>query len=117
MERGHGPGPAQEAFTTISDLLNGTIAPPKVAAALYRAAALIPGVTLAPGATDAIGRHGVAVAQTAGGVRTELIFNKTTLRLIGERTIMVSTGETTSATAIISKAFTSHLGQVPAISP
>jgi hypothetical protein len=113
MERGHGPSADQEAFVTIGDLLRDKIAPPKVTAALYRAAALIPGVTLVPDATDAIGRHGVAVAQTAGGIRTELIFSKTTLQLIGERTIMASTGGSTSATAIISQAFVDHLGQVP----
>jgi hypothetical protein len=113
VERGHGPSADQEAFVTISDLLRSTIPPPKVAAALYRAAALIPGVTLIPHATDAIGRHGVAVAQTAGIIRDELIFSKTTLRLIGERTIMTSTGEVTSATAIVAQAFADHLGLVP----
>ena len=113
IERGHGPGPDQEAFVTIGDLLRDKIAPPKATAALYRAAALIPGVTLVPDATDAIGRHGVAVAQTAGGIRTELIFSETTLQLIGERTIMTSTGDSTSATAIIRQAFVDHLGQVP----
>ena len=114
VERGHGPSADQEAFVTIGDLLRDKIAPPKVAAALYRAAALIPGVTLVPRATDAIGRSGVAVAQTAGGIRTELIFSNTTLRLIGERTILASIGMSTSATAIISQAFVNHLGQVPA---
>jgi len=113
VERGHGPSADQEAFVTIGDLLRDKIAPPKVSAALYRAAALIPGVTLVPGATDAIGRRGVAVAQTAGGIRTELIFSKTSLRLIGERTIIASIGISTSATAIISQAFVDHLGQVP----
>jgi hypothetical protein len=117
VERGHGPSPDQEAFVTIGDLLNGKIPPPKVAAALYRAAALIAGVTLVPNATDAIGRHGVAVAQTADGIRTELIFSKTTLRLIGERTIMTTTGNSTSATAIISQAFVNHLGQEPPSTP
>jgi hypothetical protein len=113
VEAGHGPSPDQEAFVTIGDLLRDKIAPPKAAAALYRAAALIPGVTLVPNATDAIGRHGVAVAQTARGIRDELIFSKTTLRLIGERTIMTSTGASTSATAIINQAFADRLGQVP----
>jgi hypothetical protein len=84
---------------------------------LYRAAALIPGVTLVPDATDAIGRHGVAVAQHVngipGGIISELIFSKTTLRLIGSRTIEARTGASTSATAIISQAFVNHLGQVP----
>jgi hypothetical protein len=114
VERGHGPSADQEAFVTIGDLLRDKIAPPKVTAALYRAAALIPGVTLVPNATDAIGRHGVAVAQTADGIRTELIFSKTSLRLIGERTILASIGMSTSATAIIRQAFVNHLGQVPA---
>jgi hypothetical protein len=117
VERGHGPGPAQEAFVTIGDLLGNTIAPPKVAAALYRAAALIPGVTLVPQATDAIGRHGVAVGRVGpgayGGVREELIFSRATLQLIGERTVIPRIGEVTGATAIIDRAFVDHWRQVP----
>jgi hypothetical protein len=117
VERGHGPGPNQEAFVTIGDLLRNTIAPPKVAAALYRAAALIPGVTLIPDATDAVGRHGVAVGRIGpgvyGGVRDELIFSRTTLRLLGERSVIARTGVTTGATAIIDRAFVDHYGQIP----
>ena len=116
VERGHGPGPDQEAFVTIGDLLRNTIAPPKVAAALYRAAALIPGVTLIPHATDAVGRHGVAVGRIGpgvdGGVREELIFSRATSQLLGERTVIASTGTTTGATAIIARAFVDHRGQV-----
>jgi hypothetical protein len=114
VERGHGPSADQEAFVTIGDLLRDKIAPPKVSAALYRAAALIPGVTLVPHATDAIGRHGVAVAQTAEGIRTELIFDETSLKLIGERTILASIGLSTDATAIISQGFVNRIGQTPA---
>ena len=44
--KGEGPSPNAEAFTTIGDLMRETIVPPRTAAALYRAAALIPGVTL-----------------------------------------------------------------------
>lgn len=117
VERGHGPGPDQEAFVTIGDLLRNTIAPPKVAAALYRAAALIPGVTLIPNAADAIGRRGVAVGRIGpgvdGGIRDELIFSRATLQLLGERTVIARTGETTSATAIIARAFVDHRGQIP----
>jgi hypothetical protein len=117
MERGHGPGPDQEAFVSIGDLLRNTIAPPKVTAALYRAAALIPGVTFVHNATDAIGRHGVAVARidpgVDGGVREELIFSRATWQLIGECTVIARTGVTTSATAIIARAFVDHRGQVP----
>ena len=43
--QGQQPGP-EEAFTTIGDLLGEAIAPPRVSAALYWAAALIPGVTV-----------------------------------------------------------------------
>ena len=117
IERGHGPGPDQEAFVTIGDLLRNTIAPPKVTAALYRAAALIPGVTFVHNATDAIGRPGVAVARIGpgvdGGVREELIFSSATWQLIGERTVIARTGVTTTATAIIARAFVDHRGQVP----
>ncbi|HET7247564.1 MAG TPA: CU044_5270 family protein [Streptosporangiaceae bacterium] len=117
VERGHGPGPDQEAFVTIGDLLRTTIAPPKVAAALYRAAALIPGVTLIPHATDAVGRHGVAVGRIGpgidGGIRDELIFSRDTLQLLGERTVIARTGATTEATAIVARAFVDHRGQIP----
>jgi hypothetical protein len=117
IERGHGPGPDQEAFVTIGDLLRNTIAPPKVTAALYRAAALIPGVTFVRNATDAVGRPGVAVARIGpgadGGVREELIFSRATWQLIGERTVIARTGVTTTATAIIARAFVDHRGQVP----
>src|SRR5262249_42134829 len=117
VERGHGPGPDQEAFVTIGDLLRNTIAPPKVAAALYRAAALIPGVTLIPGATDAIGWHGVAVGRIGpgadGGIREELIFSKSTLRLIGERTVIARTRVATSPTPTIHPAFVDHPGHRP----
>jgi len=117
VEHGHGPSPDQEAFVTIGDLLRNTIAPPKVAAALYRAAALIPGVTLIPNATDAVGRHGVAVGRIGpgvdGGVREELIFSRATWQLLGERAVIARTGATTEATAIIDRAFVDHYGQVP----
>jgi hypothetical protein len=121
IERGHGPSPDQEAFVTIGDLLRNTIAPPEVTAALYRAAALIPGVTFVHNATDAIGRHGVAVGRIGpgvdGGVREELIFSRAALQLIGERTVIARTGVTTSATAIIGRAFVDHRGQVPSAGP
>jgi hypothetical protein len=103
----------EEAFTTIGDLLREAIAPPRVSAALYRAAALIPGVTVVAHATDAIGRHGVAVAFTYQGVRSEWIFSKQTLQYIGERDINIATGTTTGEDAVLQRAFVNHAGQVP----
>jgi hypothetical protein len=116
-EKGHGPGPAQEAFTTIGDLLNQSIAPPRVSAALYRAAALIPGVAVVPDAVNAIGQHGVAVAlmvDGGGGVRSvlsEWIFDRSTLQMIGLRT--VAHGSVTNVTAIVDRAFVDRAGETP----
>ncbi len=103
----------EEAFTTIGDLLREAIAPARVSAALYRAAALIPGVTVVANATDAIGRHGVAVAMTYQGVRSEWVFSKQTLRYLGERDINLTNGSTTGEAAVLQRAFVNHAGQIP----
>jgi hypothetical protein len=103
----------EEAFTTIGDLLRESIAPPQVSAALYRAAALIHGVTVVANATDAIGRHGVAVAFTYQGTRTEWIFNRQTLLYLGERDIDLANGATDGMSAIMQRAFVDHVGQLP----
>jgi hypothetical protein len=114
------PGPAAEAFTTIGDLMRGQVVPPQVSAALFRAAALIPGVTVVPDAMDAAGRPGVAVAfdshsRLANGrsedVRQEWVFNKSTLQFMGEGT--VADGIVTSASAVLDRGFVDRLGEVP----
>jgi hypothetical protein len=103
----------QEAFTTIGDLLSEAIAPPRVSAALYRAAALIPGVTVVAHATDAIGRHGIAVAMTGAGIRREWIFSKRTLLYLGERDIKVADGTIFGVSAVLQRAFVDRVGQIP----
>lgn len=74
-------------------------------------------MTLIPHATDAVGRHGVAVGRIGpgidGGIRDELIFSRDTLQLLGERTVIARTGATTEATAIVARAFVDHRGQIP----
>ncbi|MFE1890877.1 CU044_5270 family protein [Streptomyces microflavus] len=82
-------GPHQRAFVTIGDLLRTGGTPPDTTVALYRAAALIPGVDIVPDAVDAAGRHGVAVARTHDGERIEWIFDESTVRLLDERTVLV----------------------------
>jgi hypothetical protein len=104
---------SQEAFTTIGDLIREAIAPPRVSAALYRAAALIPGVTVVTDATDAIGRHGVAVAMTDQGVRFEWIFSRKTLQYLGERDINTLNGSTVGEAAVLQRAFVNHPRQLP----
>jgi hypothetical protein len=108
--QGQQPRP-EEAFTTIGDLLREAITPPPVSAALYRAAALIPGVTVVADTTDAIGRHGVAVAMTSQGVRNEWIFSKQTFQYLGERDINIADGTTNGIAAVLQRAFVNHSGQ------
>ncbi|PBC70197.1 hypothetical protein BX265_7593 [Streptomyces sp. TLI_235] len=88
---GHGSGPDAEAFTTIGDLLGQSYPPATLSAALYKAAAKIPGVVKVDDAVDAVGRHGVAVARLdkTSGQRTEWIFDKTSFTFLGERTVQV----------------------------
>ncbi|MER5308627.1 CU044_5270 family protein [Streptomyces sp. NPDC002773] len=88
---GQGNGKDQQAFTTIGDLLTESWPTPRLTAALYRAAAKIPGVVLVDSATDAAGRKGVAVARLdeTSGTRTEWIFDSKTLAFLGERTVQV----------------------------
>ncbi|MER5432643.1 CU044_5270 family protein [Streptomyces sp. NPDC002588] len=81
----------QAAFVAIGDLLTESYPPAKLGAALYKAAAKIPGVVAVDDAVDAMGRHGVAVARQndTDGQRTEWIFDKKTLEFLGEREVQV----------------------------
>ncbi|MEH0416214.1 CU044_5270 family protein [Streptomyces sp. B21-083] len=83
--------PDQDAFDAIGELLRETVMPPKTAAALYKAAAKIPGVTEDSDAVDAAGRHGIGVARdnTRTGWRTAWIFDPTTLEYLGERSYLI----------------------------
>ncbi|MFE5515760.1 CU044_5270 family protein [Streptomyces sp. NPDC056529] len=98
-----GPGgdADQRAFTAIGTLLAETWAPPEVTAALYRAAALIPGVAVLPSATDAAGREGVAVSRTARGEQTQWIFDRTTSAFFGERTVLAGTASAGRAGTVL----------------
>ncbi|MGW4646808.1 CU044_5270 family protein [Kitasatospora sp. NPDC004289] len=119
--RGQGADPDQRAFTAIGDLLAETSAPPQVTAALYRAAALIPGVTAVPTATDAAGREGVAVARTApSGEQTQWIFDRTTHTYLGERTVLTRptdagpAGTVLGTSAVLLRAVVDRPGDLPA---
>jgi hypothetical protein len=111
--KGEGPSPDAEAFTTIGDLMRETIVPPQTAAALYRAAALIPGVTVVGHATDAAGRAGVAVAWTVGQDRDEWIFDPATGQFLGELDYNTVTGAVTGESSVLQRAFTTRAGQLP----
>jgi hypothetical protein len=80
------PGPG-EAFTQVGDLLRNTDASPALRAALYRAAAGLPGVKSLGTVTDELGRKGLGLAFDAHGTRHELIFSATTSALLAEQDV------------------------------
>ncbi|MFI8966023.1 CU044_5270 family protein [Streptomyces sp. NPDC053493] len=111
-----GGDPHQRAFTAIGTLLAETWSPPRVTAALYEAAARIPGTVGLPSATDAAGREGVAVARTAHGEQTQWIFDRTTSAFLGERTVLTRAtaagpaGTVLGTSAVLGKAVTDEAG-------
>ncbi|HWU06979.1 MAG TPA: CU044_5270 family protein [Streptomyces sp.] len=112
-------GPDQQAFVMIGDLLRASVAPPEVSAALYRAAAHIPGVIAIPSSVDAAGRRGVAVARVHDGERSEWIFDKETTLFLGERTVLLEdnawgkAGTAVTSTAVTASGVTDKPGQAP----
>jgi hypothetical protein len=120
LTQGRGDGSDAEAFTYIGDLLRESIAPPDVTAALYRAAAKIPGVIVVPDAVDAAGRHGFGVAHVSQGERSEWIFDSRTMQYLGEREYLVEdtpggkAGMLTGTTAVITRGVVDKAGSLPA---
>ncbi|MFF5449545.1 CU044_5270 family protein [Streptomyces sp. NPDC012888] len=122
---GRGNGPDQQAFTTIGDLLRGSHPPAALTAALYKAAAKIPGVVTVDDAVDAAGRHGIAVARLdeQSGQREEWIFDRGTLAFLGERTVqvkgesgeqgLIKPGTVVFTAAVMTRAVVDRVKQMP----
>ncbi|WP_197016590.1 CU044_5270 family protein [Actinomadura viridis] len=85
---GHGPAADAEAWNRVSGMLREAYLPAAQRAALFRAAAAIPGATTVGTARDAYGRTGVAAARTnpSLGFREEYIFDRETYQYLGMRT-------------------------------
>lgn len=85
----------QTVFDSFGALLGSGVMPSKTQAALYKAAARIPGVVEMPDGADAVGRHGVAIAREDRqlGQRTEWVFDKVTLSFLGQRKYLTKTSE------------------------
>ena len=121
--KGAGSGPDQEAFVTIGDLIREQAVPGKLAAALYQAAARIPGVVLVDAATDAAGRTGIAIARTntASGSRDEIIFDRASYAFLGECSVQVTEvngvkpGTVTANTAVLKRAVADAPGHSPGV--
>jgi hypothetical protein len=101
------PGKTIAAWQRVGGLLTEAYLPAAQRAALFRAAATIPGVEAVASAKDAVGREGAAVALTdTEGTRQEYIFDRRTHAYLGARTVVVDAaaaglpkGTVTEATA------------------
>ncbi|MFI8194848.1 CU044_5270 family protein [Streptomyces sp. NPDC085946] len=110
----------QAVFEQIGSLLGGVM-PPRTGAALYRAAAKIPGVTAAPQARDAIDRKGLGIARddTRYGIRTEWVFDKKDFAFLGSRSYLIKdtsygkAGTLLSSTAELEHAIVDEVGRQP----
>ncbi|MFI7470200.1 CU044_5270 family protein [Nonomuraea sp. NPDC049646] len=72
----------------LQSLVRESVVRPGLGAALYQVAAGLDGIVLVGDAVDAAGRPGLAAAMDEGdGTRSELIFDRTTYRYLGERTV------------------------------
>ncbi|CAL9344007.1 hypothetical protein SUDANB108_00322 [Streptomyces sp. enrichment culture] len=80
---GQGPTHEEAALEMIGSMLEGATLLPDVDAALYRAAARIPGVTVVDRAKDAAGRTGVGLAFGDGDDRDVWVFGRKNLKYLG----------------------------------
>jgi hypothetical protein len=108
--------PDVQAWTDIGDMLREMLVPPKLAAALYRVAATIPGATVVPHAANAVGRAGVAVSRSGA----ELIFDPKMYELIGEGAVLTKpvpgqgpAGTVVASTAQLRESVVDRLPDVP----
>ncbi|MCU7725888.1 CU044_5270 family protein [Actinoplanes sp. KI2] len=79
------------AWTRVGDTLREQYVPPASVAALFEAAATIPGTSVVNQA-DLAGRKGIAVSRVDAGVRHDIIFDASTYRFLGERDVVVGPG-------------------------
>lgn len=105
---GKGQSKDGEALVFIADLLRTGIVPADLRAALYKSAALIPGVTVTDEQATLDGRKGIAIGrvETASNRRQDIIIDPKTGLLIGEREVLteprgsIPAGTATTWTAI-----------------
>lgn len=78
-----------EALVYIADLLRTGLVPADLRAALYKAAALIPGVSVTENQATLDGQTGVSIGRVEGAsnIRQDIIIDPTTGQLIGERQV------------------------------
>ncbi len=92
-----------EALVFIADLLRTGVVPGELRAALYKAAALIPGVTVTDQQATLDGRKGVAIGRIEdfSHVRHDIIIDPNSGQPIGERQVLTEpSGSMPAGTAI-----------------
>lgn len=85
--RGKGPSENAETWTLITDELRTGVVPADLRAALYKTAALIPGIEVIGTDVTLDGKTGEAIGLANGNVRDDIIIDPTTGIMIGERTV------------------------------
>ncbi|MFE0047418.1 CU044_5270 family protein [Streptomyces albireticuli] len=108
-----------DAFKESGSMLHEQLAPPETSAALYKAAARIPGVTLVGKTTDAKGRPGIALAFVRGDSRFEWIFDKSTYAYLGQREVLLKEtdgmkpGTVVGQTSVVTRAVVDAKKELP----
>lgn len=87
---GQGNSPDGEALVWIADTLRSGVVPAELRAALYNAAAMIPGVEITEKQANLNGSTGIAIGrlEKVNGIRQDLIIDPNTGQLIGEREVL-----------------------------
>ncbi|MGI5531079.1 CU044_5270 family protein [Streptomyces syringium] len=113
------PQADRTAFEEIGQLLEEQIAAPDISAALFKAAAKIPGVKLVDNVVDATGRTAVAITHTGPVSRQEWIFDRNTYGYLGQRDVLVKPyrglepGAITHETVVIKRAVVNAKKELP----
>jgi hypothetical protein len=89
LNAGSGPSRDGQALVWIADTLRGGAVPAEYRAAMYQAAALIPGVTVTDEQATLDGTTGIAIGrdETTSTFRQEIIIDPATGQFIGERRV------------------------------
>jgi hypothetical protein len=105
----------QETFDLIGQVVNNTMVPPDLGAALYRAAAKIPGVTVIADVTDTAGRSGIAVSRTSTvGVHSATwIFDRDTYGFLGASSNHSGAPTADSTFAVLTRVVVDRVRQTP----
>lgn len=90
----------RRAWTLIGDTLREQYVPPPSVSAMFEAAATIPGTSVVK-QVDLAGRRGIAVSRTEDGLRSDLIFDATTYKFLGERDVVVGDGKPYPKDAVV----------------